>query len=196
MKTVSEISKEHNLAKSSLYTAMFYGRLKFTKNGCHPLIGEEDLEKYLKQREANKIPRDSMGRVLPYAVKNGEKHCNGCNKVLSVDKFFRTSGDKFTSQCKMCMSKLTKVWEIRHPKYHNEKAKLYYKNNPTKIKARRYAVRNIKDVGLCQNCGSTVKLERHHPDYSNPAVIIPLCQKCHRAYHAGKLQIKKNYDFV
>lgn len=32
----------------------------------------------------------------------------------------------------------------------------------------------------CEDCGETDGLERHHPDYSQPALIQVLCRACHR----------------
>ena len=36
----------------------------------------------------------------------------------------------------------------------------------------------------CTRCGSTVKIEAHHPEYLDPYSVEWLCQKCHRSLHA------------
>lgn len=38
----------------------------------------------------------------------------------------------------------------------------------------------------CEVCGSTVKLEAHHEDYSRPMYIHWLCQKHHAELHASR----------
>lgn len=41
----------------------------------------------------------------------------------------------------------------------------------------------IKEIGKCENCGSTEQLELHHLDYSSSAKIKLLCRKCHQGEH-------------
>jgi len=36
----------------------------------------------------------------------------------------------------------------------------------------------------CSRCGSANLLERHHPDYSRPTMVVILCAQCHHDGHA------------
>jgi hypothetical protein len=55
------------------------------------------------------------------------------------------------------------------------------KKNPEKHKAHIKAQR-IK-IEKCEVCGSMENLERHHPDYSKPKVIVALCATHHKRLH-------------
>jgi hypothetical protein len=37
----------------------------------------------------------------------------------------------------------------------------------------------IKKVSACEGCGRAVRLEKHHPDYTRPLLIVWLCKPCH-----------------
>jgi hypothetical protein len=32
---------------------------------------------------------------------------------------------------------------------------------------------------LCEGCNKPVRLEKHHPDYSKPLLVVWLCKPCH-----------------
>lgn len=53
----------------------------------------------------------------------------------------------------------------------------------TKWAARKRAQRSLPSLEgqTCGNCGATVRLERHHPDYSDPDRFEVLCVTCHVA---------------
>lgn len=44
---------------------------------------------------------------------------------------------------------------------------------------RKQAQRAHPTMTGCERCGSTNRLQRHHPDYTQPTTIIVLCQTCH-----------------
>jgi hypothetical protein len=44
---------------------------------------------------------------------------------------------------------------------------------------RKRAQRTEPDPTMCQECGATGSLERHHPDYTDPDRFEVLCQPCH-----------------
>jgi hypothetical protein len=48
----------------------------------------------------------------------------------------------------------------------------------------------LKKSSICFICGSEKNLHRHHPDYTNPDLIVPLCHRCHLKLH---LLLKKYY---
>jgi hypothetical protein len=35
----------------------------------------------------------------------------------------------------------------------------------------------------CEHCGSTKRLNMHHPDYSKPLEVVTLCVPCHEKVH-------------
>ena len=45
---------------------------------------------------------------------------------------------------------------------------------------RKAAQRSVSLAGkACAECGSTHRLQRHHPDYTKPTHVVILCQACH-----------------
>lgn len=59
--------------------------------------------------------------------------------------------------------------------------------HPEKFKARSAVSNAIRSGRLvrrpCRGCGSTSKVEGHHPDYSKPLDVVWLCDACHHAEH-------------
>jgi hypothetical protein len=101
-------------------------------------------------------------------------------------------------QCKECMRRwrennperkleLTKQWRENSQKYpesHKKDANNYRTKYPERCLARQIAEKKIQLENLCCSaCGSQVKLERHHPDYSKPLRVIILCEDCHKKLH-------------
>lgn len=43
----------------------------------------------------------------------------------------------------------------------------------------------------CELCGSSKFLERHHPDYAEPLLIVTLCRSCHKIVH-----MRGNFDTI
>lgn len=77
---------------------------------------------------------------------------------------------------------LTKAKEKRKQTYWKKYSKKNYDNNKDRWFARMDAQKiPLKDK--CENCGSTEKLERHHPDYSKPLEVQTLCINCHKKIH-------------
>lgn len=101
--------------------------------------------------------------------------------------------------------KRKKEWREENPLKHREhNKKCYHKNGRTWRKASREynqiirktrtAVANgaVDKKEHCENCGhdgSIYRLEKHHPDYSDPLKIIWLCSKCHKNLHAGNIKL-------
>jgi hypothetical protein len=44
---------------------------------------------------------------------------------------------------------------------------------------KRFKLTNLK----CKLCETNKDLQRHHPDYNDPYIIIVLCRKCHTNIH-------------
>lgn len=45
---------------------------------------------------------------------------------------------------------------------------------------------DIQRPAHCRMCGSTEKIEAHHPNYSKPLFVLWLCEKCHKLVHREK----------
>lgn len=62
--------------------------------------------------------------------------------------------------------------------------------------------RRIHRIYRCINwrrCGQKdVQTEAHHPDYSNPYVVVWCCRSCHRCIESGSLKVKARwvYDYT
>lgn len=84
-------------------------------------------------------------------------------------------------------------WQKNRPKTKKEKflaaqrKKLWAKNNVEKRKAHsavNYAVRSGRIKKLpCEVCGSKVRIQGHHDDYSKPLEVRWLCQVHHKELH-------------
>jgi hypothetical protein len=53
----------------------------------------------------------------------------------------------------------------------------------TKAASRKRAQRAFPKLTACAHCGSTSRLQRHHPDLSDALCVVILCQPCHAAEH-------------
>ena len=62
----------------------------------------------------------------------------------------------------------------------------YRMRNKKKKAAQLLAERHVPLDISCSKCGSTVKLERHHFDYSKPLDVVTLCRKCHNLISNGE----------
>lgn len=69
----------------------------------------------------------------------------------------------------------------------NKKLRERYDNNldgyKDKCEARNTAYRLRKIEGKCYLCMVRKATQRHHPDYTKPKLIFPLCIPCHRRLH-------------
>lgn len=118
------------------------------------------------------------------------KSCGRCKAVKPYSKFNK---DKNTptglrSQCKQCM----KAERLRLKDHYkafrdSEKGKEYYRNyrraNYDKVKALARNLCRSLEKQPCEVCGSSVKPEAHHDDYSKPLDVRWLCFDHHRQWH-------------
>lgn len=85
-------------------------------------------------------------------------------------------------------------WYSKNKDSRNAKRRELYKER-RRIQARNYAnkyphkvlaQRACKSLAMktnCEDCGSTLNLQRHHPDYSKPLEFLTLCRDCHAKKH-------------
>lgn len=50
----------------------------------------------------------------------------------------------------------------------------------------------VLDLSKCSKCGVACRAEKHHPDYSKPELVVPLCGMCHHEEHGETNPISRN----
>ena len=65
----------------------------------------------------------------------------------------------------------------------NKKGARWNRNNPQKTRAHTIAYQYGFKNRPCEHCGSEERIEKHHPDYSKPLLVIFLCKTCHVTEH-------------
>jgi hypothetical protein len=82
---------------------------------------------------------------------------------------------------------MVRDWKRRHP----ERVREYWQRNERRYPKRnacRRVSRGLREMGLldvgdaCEDCGGPADL-MHHPDYTNPWRVVPLCTPCHMRRH-------------
>jgi hypothetical protein len=93
--------------------------------------------------------------------------------------------------------RIDRVTKPRVREYDRERAKLPHRveartriaqrwreNNPEGRRAHNAANAAVREgklerKTLCEGCGLPKRLEKHHPDYSRPLLVVWLCKPCH-----------------
>jgi hypothetical protein len=136
------------------------------------------------------------------------KQCFKCNAVKPLDAFYRHPGtaDGHLGKCKDCTrqdvkqnyratvenkreyDRLRYQQSERHASALAQSAK-HAQRNPEKARARsalQWAVHTGRITkGPCEVCGTTIKVEAHHEDYSKPLDVRWLCFYHHRETHGA-----------
>lgn len=140
-----------------------------------------------------------------------KKTCSKCKRSLSIKRFYREKRGYLgrRGDCIECNIRKSRAYQKtlkgsiafnagkrRWAKSPRGKAsrKRYVERNRIKMYARgvlRRAVQNgeIKR-GKCVVRGCKKPTHGHHEDYTKPLDVIWMCERHHKDYHAGKLQIK------
>jgi len=134
------------------------------------------------------------------------KKCFKCGEVKPLDDFYKHSqmADGHVNKCIVCNKKdvhehrvlqIDKIREYDRERGSTKKRiernsarmKIYKKEHPEKVKARAKAndaVRCGKMVKKpCAVCGTTKRIEKHHPDYAKPLEVVFLCSVHHKRAH-------------
>lgn len=134
------------------------------------------------------------------------KTCFRCNISQPLDNFYKhpKMSDGHLGKCKECAKKdVAENYRARYEQYHSydrvraqrperKIAALEYQrrrrqNHPERDSARDTVGRAIKNGKLkrqrCNVCGTSRKVEAHHPDYTKPLDVVWLCFTHHRAAH-------------
>ena len=117
--------------------------------------------------------------------------CIKCGKNKSFDSFPPRKDSKFgiRHSCKVCNEKYQKKYRKTHKEALNIQKRAYIKRNYKKQKAH-WTISNMVKRGKleriftkeCYCCNKQAE-EYHHPDYSKPKDVIPVCIPCHRYIH-------------
>lgn len=134
------------------------------------------------------------------------KRCFKCGKEKLITEFYKhpAMSDGYLNKCKECTKNdVRKNYSKNHDYYlsyeherktrpERKKANLEYMHRKRERRAEMYkahcAVNNaIRDGKIipqpCEECGSAVRVEAHHEDYSKPLDVVWLCLWCHRKRH-------------
>jgi hypothetical protein len=137
------------------------------------------------------------------------KRCSRCGIEKDESEFgqdvYRKDG--LRSYCKHCSNQIAQASRVKHPGQRSASDKAYYEKTKVNIEKFREKSRahkkkykkqyeahlkvkwEVKSGRLqpvsecqCQKCGKVAE-EYHHPDYSKPLEVIPLCKACHVKLH-------------
>lgn len=131
------------------------------------------------------------------------KTCIGCGDTKPLKEFYAQPGntDGRGGRCKECVkdgvrknyaAKRAQYAAYERERFQRPDRKEYARKalqkhrarNPEKNTARQAVANALRDGrlarGPCGVCGTTVKVQTHHADYSKPLAVEWLCFKCHR----------------
>jgi len=126
------------------------------------------------------------------------KRCFKCGLEKSIEDFYvhPQMGDGHLNKCKACTRLDMRVDRATKPRvreYDRNRAKLPHRKAqaaritkewraayPERQKAHNATARaDLEAPAQCEGCGLQRKLEKHHPDYSKPLLVVWLCKPCH-----------------
>ena len=138
------------------------------------------------------------------------KTCFKCKTSKPLTEFYQhpATSDGHLGKCKECTktdvrNRYAETREARHAYERvrskgigRRKAVLKYQarrraRSPEKYRARNAVSNALRDgrlvKGPCKECGTTERVQAHHPDYSKPLDIEWLCFSCHREERHGQV---------
>ncbi len=131
------------------------------------------------------------------------KRCFKCGAEKPIGDFYKHAmmADGHLGKCKDCTKLDMRVDRQTKPRvreYDRERSSQPHRvalrkrvlqawrvKHPDRAKAHEQASNAFRDgrLGtkptLCEGCGLPKRLEKHHPDYSQPLLIVWLCKPCH-----------------
>lgn len=131
------------------------------------------------------------------------KTCFKCGVAQPMENFYRHQqmADGHLGKCKTCTKLDMRVDRATKPRvreYDRERSmqpqrialrarvsKEWDRKHPDRARAQTQAARAVRagkltKPTLCEGCGLPKnRLEKHHPDYSKPLLIVWLCKPCH-----------------
>jgi hypothetical protein len=141
-----------------------------------------ELELNDKKREHAEYMRKWRAEHLEYT----EKQKKACKEWLEKHPdYMNDYNKKWRLSHPGKVSETQRRYKKHHPEYRKKHRARYNEKHPERTKARNIALKKLNPQ-RCRFCGSTEQIERHHPDYSKPLSIIPLCHSCHVNLHRKK----------
>ena len=126
------------------------------------------------------------------AMKDGHLNkCIECCKVVAMNNRERKIHDPMwlALERERCRIKIAKYRAAGLEKRHTGGQERWRKKYPHKKRAQGKANKAERRGVLvkpnnCEDCGvESVRLQKHHPDYSQPLLVTWLCMKCHGKAH-------------
>jgi len=140
--------------------------------------------------------------IRSIASRDGRKVCSKCNRRLPYAMFRvdELHSDGYRSECRDCQSaQQHQYWldngercrermRARASAPANKQARKDHATRHRMINRQKNRARSLANTALengvlrkepCYFCGSTDRIEMHHPDYSLPFGIYWLCKTCH-----------------
>ncbi len=118
--------------------------------------------------------------------------CRRCGVKRAPCEFY-----KGATQCKPCLRSLALMWRHQHldearaydrrrsivPHRKEHAARItreWRRKHPDRLAAHNKAqLAGLKAPSQCEACQLPKRLEKHHPDYSKPLLVVWLCKPCH-----------------
>lgn len=165
----------------------------------------------IKQPKYGKRVRFVMGHQhhKPHTERT-EKECSRCKTIKPLTEYYtRKDGwDGYQVWCKACMIELSRAKTLENSEKSQEYWKRYRESHREVAiqRNREYRAKHKDRVRValklqwaiqsgkmppakeltCKACGKPAQ-DYHHPDYSKPLEVVPLCKSCHRRIHGAGL---------
>lgn len=109
------------------------------------------------------------------------KQCTKCKQTKALSEFNRRSDyqHRYRSECKKCQ------WKMQDAR---KRKKRFYIRQRRAYGQTAYAVKNgtLIPPTNCDLCDKHGELEKHHPDYWQPLLIVWCHAECHREIHRSQ----------
>lgn len=171
-----------------------------------------NLQREIKRKELQRhreLKRELKRKNQQLKIDSKTKICNGCGKSKPKSMFYRNhrTPDGLAYICILCSHLQARKWQLDNPERYKELANEWIFNNYDKYRdmsnrarlrhRKRYPGRERARVAMTKarssglilnhcfwpNCTNTTEIHGHHPHYSKPYEIIPLCKDHHRKLH-------------
>lgn len=126
------------------------------------------------------------------------KTCFKCGVEKAYEDFYRHPHmrDGYLGKCKHCTKydmQVDRQTKSRVREYDRQRSSLphrialrtritreWRRKYRDRARAQQMAEHHLRDVPeTCEGCGLKKPVERHHPDYSKPLLVVWLCKPCH-----------------